>query len=92
MLGQLKDPSFMSQLKESLASPESRRMMEQMGMRIPSEDEIAEAMAKLESPEFQSQLRTRAEAAIGGTFGGSRLSQSRVGESGQQASTPVLGA
>lgn len=97
MLGQLKDPRFMSQLKESLASPESRRIMQQMGMAVPSDEEIAAAMDKLESPEFQAQLHARAEAAMGtrepgGKMAGSRLSNSKVDQSGQQADTPVLGA
>ena len=87
----------MSQLKESLASPESRRMMQQMGMSMPTEEEIAAAMEKLESPEFHAQLRARAEAAMsqqheGGKTSASRLSHSKVDQSGQQAATPVLGA
>jgi hypothetical protein len=98
MLGQLKDPDFMSQLKASLESPEARATMEKMGLRVPSEEEVAEAMAKLESPEFQAQLRARAEAAAaayseqgGSKMQGSRLSRSKVDQSSGH-DTPVLGA
>lgn len=63
------------------------------GMSVPTEEEIAAAMAKLESPEFQAQLRARAEQAAmaaGGKMSGSRLSHSKVDQSGQQQA--VLGA
>ena len=99
MTAQLKDPAFMSQLRASLASPEARAQMEKMGMRLPSEAEIAQAMDKLQSPEFQAQLRARAEAAAaahreqqgGSMMGRSRLSQSKV-DASAGAEKPALSA
>lgn len=98
MTEQLRDPAFMSQLRASLASPEARAQMEKMGMRLPSEAEIAQAMDKLQSPEFQEQLRARVAAAQeqqggggGSMMGRSRLSQSKV-DASAGAERPALSA
>jgi hypothetical protein len=89
----------MSQLRASLSSPEARAQMEKMGMRLPSEAEIAQAMDKLQSPEFQAQLRARVEASTaahheqqgGSMMGRSRLSQSKV-DASAGAEKPALSA
>mmetsp|Transcript_10321 Transcript_10321/g.28105 ORF Transcript_10321/g.28105 Transcript_10321/m.28105 type:complete len:176 (+) Transcript_10321:32-559(+) len=100
MLSQMQDPQFISQLKQSLASPEARATMEKMGMKVPTEEEMEEALAKLQSPEFQQQLKTRAEALqaaasayqqqAGAAASGDKMAQSKLGNtkvdaSGQQA-------
>lgn len=92
MLAQLKDPAFISQLKSSLASPEARQAMARMGLHVPSDEEIASAIEKLESPEYQEQLRARLESMQTAAAQPleSKAQRSRLGESKLEESAAAV--